>query len=405
MCVRARAVANATAAAVCARACSCCVRGARAPCAHAPARRPRRRAAPQVCIDQSQIEANLTCLPVFLAGCNELLCVCGKSYLSRLWCVIELYTFLEMGGQLKQIKLRTLPCLDRSVEAAAAEASAGVPQATESAKRAPAPQPPAAGCPVTGKLAAAEGGEADALALAAEQAAWVRHFEAFDARAASCLLSSDQERLLMTIEAGFGGFDRFNEKLRSVFVALVRARGARGEAEGRGLTGLIPGGVHSSSHGRRGRGSDRTPTAERGGGSSKRASAGRARLSSTSDGSASPSFSSCTLSSPMPRSPALGPVAAPGGASQGAPSPMCSVNASGRLAPPPAQGLAAGAASALAPAAARPVTGAEAGGGADGAAACGPPSGSGRDGAPGRTREDSVGGESSLTLATDPLSA
>ena len=35
-------------------------------------------------IDQDNIEDNLVCLPVFLAGCNTLLALCGDSYLKRM---------------------------------------------------------------------------------------------------------------------------------------------------------------------------------------------------------------------------------------------------------------------------------------------------------------------------------
>jgi len=41
------------------------------------------------CIDQNAIEANLTCLPVFIAACDRLLVLAGETYLKRLWCLIE----------------------------------------------------------------------------------------------------------------------------------------------------------------------------------------------------------------------------------------------------------------------------------------------------------------------------
>ena len=52
-------------------------------------------AAPQdkACIDQNNIQQSLACLPVFLAGCQTLLVVAGPTYCSRLWCVMELFTF------------------------------------------------------------------------------------------------------------------------------------------------------------------------------------------------------------------------------------------------------------------------------------------------------------------------
>ena len=47
----------------------------------------------KACIDQSNIQQSLACLPVFLAGCQTLLVVAGPTYCSRLWCVMELFTF------------------------------------------------------------------------------------------------------------------------------------------------------------------------------------------------------------------------------------------------------------------------------------------------------------------------
>ena len=51
------------------------------------------RAQDKACIDQSNIQQSLACLPVFLAGCQTLLVVAGPTYCSRLWCVMELFTF------------------------------------------------------------------------------------------------------------------------------------------------------------------------------------------------------------------------------------------------------------------------------------------------------------------------
>ena len=39
----------------------------------------------KACLDQSNIDASLACLPVFLAGCSRLLVVAGETYCSRLW--------------------------------------------------------------------------------------------------------------------------------------------------------------------------------------------------------------------------------------------------------------------------------------------------------------------------------
>ena len=43
----------------------------------------------QACIDQTAIADSLACLPVFLAGCKNLLVLAGPTYTERLWCVME----------------------------------------------------------------------------------------------------------------------------------------------------------------------------------------------------------------------------------------------------------------------------------------------------------------------------
>ena len=59
-------------------------------------------------IDQKNIEGSLSCLPVYLAGCTKLLVLCGHTYLQRLWCIVEIFVFLEMGGNLDNLEVRLL---------------------------------------------------------------------------------------------------------------------------------------------------------------------------------------------------------------------------------------------------------------------------------------------------------
>jgi len=56
------------------------------------------------CVDQTNIEDDLRCLPVFLSGCSTLLVLCGESYLTRLWCIMELFTFTHMHGEAGEIE-------------------------------------------------------------------------------------------------------------------------------------------------------------------------------------------------------------------------------------------------------------------------------------------------------------
>ena len=122
---------------------------------------PVRRWLDKACIDQSDITANLAALPVFLSGCNDLVVLAGKTYASRLWCVIELFTFLRMGGERDKIRVYEL-----------------------------------------------HGSDDDDVRTA---------LATFDAAKARCFLDKDRERLLGVVEAGFGDFTPFNKIVRGVF--------------------------------------------------------------------------------------------------------------------------------------------------------------------------------------------
>ena len=114
----------------------------------------------KACIDQSNIEANLQALPVFLSGCKELMIVAGQTYSSRLWCVMEIFVFLKMGGTNDQIWLTDI------------------------------------------------GGDSVKNTLLS-----------FDASKAKCFLAKDKERLFAVIESGYGDFVRFNATVQSIFNA------------------------------------------------------------------------------------------------------------------------------------------------------------------------------------------
>ena len=43
----------------------------------------------KACIDQTDIDANLAALPLFLSGCKSLVVAAGATYPSRLWCIME----------------------------------------------------------------------------------------------------------------------------------------------------------------------------------------------------------------------------------------------------------------------------------------------------------------------------
>eukprot|EP00439_Symbiodinium_sp_Y106_P086001 s10_g30.t1 len=51
----------------------------------------------------------LACLPIYLASCSRLVVICGETYLERLWCITELFVFLEMGGSPSNLEVIVLP--------------------------------------------------------------------------------------------------------------------------------------------------------------------------------------------------------------------------------------------------------------------------------------------------------
>jgi hypothetical protein len=127
----------------------------------------------KACLDQTNIADALACLPVYLAGCKRLLVIAWPTYVTRLWCAMEIFTFLLMGGHVSRIAL--------------------MPIAKDNESAAPTPS--------------------EAMGL----------FSNFDVLNAYCYLPEDRQRLLGVIEAGFGGYDGFNELVRQTFTPKVTA--------------------------------------------------------------------------------------------------------------------------------------------------------------------------------------
>merc|ERR1712110_590300 len=51
----------------------------------------------KLCVNQTDITEDLRGLPIFLNGCRETVLCFGATYLTRLWCVVELFAFVHMG--------------------------------------------------------------------------------------------------------------------------------------------------------------------------------------------------------------------------------------------------------------------------------------------------------------------
>ena len=53
----------------------------------------------------------LKCLPVFLTSCSEFVVLLGPHYMTRLWCLIEVFTFLRVGASVSRTTV--IPPTDR----------------------------------------------------------------------------------------------------------------------------------------------------------------------------------------------------------------------------------------------------------------------------------------------------
>lgn len=116
-----------------------------------------------MCIDQVAIADAIPCLPVYISGCRKLLLLPGATYYRRLWCCIELATFLEMGGDAERVEVVEL-----------------------------------------------EGAQGLSTML--------------DLQLAECSSPEDTDRLKATIEAGFGNLHDFSARLRSVIESALASR-------------------------------------------------------------------------------------------------------------------------------------------------------------------------------------
>jgi len=126
----------------------------------------------KACIDQQDIDASLACLPIFLAACCTLVIIPGATYPTRLWCVMEVFTFIKAtGGDPAELERITV-------------------------------------------LPIGQDATSSTVGVSALLARTVRKLEAFDASCAQCFKTEDRDRLLSIIEAGYGDFREFNTIVR-----------------------------------------------------------------------------------------------------------------------------------------------------------------------------------------------
>lgn len=136
----------------------------------------------KACLRQDDIEDQLAQLPVFLAGSRTLLCIVGPTYVQRIWCIIEIFTFLRIG-RMGADRLTIVPISDGSAEQPTSELS----------------------------VRDRELRDEELLNVALER------FRSFDVSQAQCFDPVQLDHLLSVIEAGFGSFDTFNSIVRHAF--------------------------------------------------------------------------------------------------------------------------------------------------------------------------------------------
>lgn len=122
----------------------------------------------KVCLDVAHIEDSIPMLPIFVSGCQSFLILAGEAWPTRLWTIIELYTFVRMGAKNSRIIIENV-------------------------------------------------GNAEAVTAA---------FRRIDVSKARCSIMRDKEHLLAVIEAGFGDLAPFSRLVRSILLPAMAERDA-----------------------------------------------------------------------------------------------------------------------------------------------------------------------------------
>ena len=118
----------------------------------------------KACIDQAgDIDASLKALPIFLLESQSFVVFAGATYTQRLWCVLEMFTFMRSGGALNRIVLK--PLSSKTAEIVAK----------------------------------------------------------FDIASAQCFHRRDRHALLAVVESSYGSFGQFNAACRKILIAKLSA--------------------------------------------------------------------------------------------------------------------------------------------------------------------------------------
>ena len=176
----------------------------------------RHRRSPSLWLDKASIRqeqdiaAQLACLPVWLSGCREMVVAAGPTFAERLWCVLEVFTFLRLGGSYDHLILLPLE--------ADSSGGAGGGEGEEA--------PSADAVPPGGELLGTEEAKVQVL----------ERFRTFDCKRASCFREDERQHLLSVIENGFGDVEVFNSVVRHLFTNRLEGGGDEGKSTRRQST-------------------------------------------------------------------------------------------------------------------------------------------------------------------------
>jgi len=130
----------------------------------------------KACIDQNDVDASLALLPVYLAGCQSLVVLLGPTYCTRLWCIVELFVFLRVGGASSDLDVEDF-------------------------------------CDVS-----------DMASSAIHNNTLKQRLAQFNASEACCYKASDKQHMLAVIETGFGRLSAFDSLVRQVLLEASSRR-------------------------------------------------------------------------------------------------------------------------------------------------------------------------------------
>lgn len=151
-----------------------------------------------LCIDQTSIKEDLQCLPIFLAGCKDLVITSGSSYTERLWCCVEMFVYVSM-----QKHYGSQECV---AERAALAACCIWPRFRQESS-----------------LCTVMHADPTVFTLGADwrEKQRVRNsWREFDAQSCRCFSPEDKERIMSVIQRHEGGIEGFNENVRTLACAL-----------------------------------------------------------------------------------------------------------------------------------------------------------------------------------------